>query len=86
MHDWKDNTTYVDHRFSNPDKIAYTPQVKTVMNQLSILEGGAREGYVEQQRRMVQATLDVPNQIPSHDLMANYVAIHSLSGDITHGR
>ena len=65
VHDWKDNTAYMASRSSNPDKIAYSPQVKTVMNQLSTLEGEAREAYIEQQRRMVQDTLNVPDRIPS---------------------
>ena len=52
------------HRSIRPDKIAYVPQVKSVMTQLSILEGDVREAYVERQRRMVQDTLDVINQIP----------------------
>ena len=64
VHGWKDNRTYMTSRPSNP-KTVYSPQVKAVMNRLSTLEGKAREAYVEQQRRMVQDTLDVPNQIPS---------------------
>ena len=52
-------------RSFNPDKIAYGPQVKAVVNQLSMLEGEALEAYVEQQRRMVQDTLDVPILVPN---------------------
>jgi len=65
VHDWQDNATYMVSRSSNPDKIAYGPQVKAVVNQLSTLKGEAREAYVEQQRRMVQDTLNVQNHIPS---------------------
>jgi len=65
VHDCKDNATYMAQRSSNPDKIAYAPQVKTVTAQLSMLEGEAREAYIEQQRRMVQETLNVLNQIRS---------------------
>jgi len=61
VHDWKDNAIYMVQRSLNLDKIAYAPQVKAVMNELSTLEGESREAYVEQQRRMVQDTLNVPN-------------------------
>jgi hypothetical protein len=64
VHDWKDNATYMASRSLNPDKIAYGPQVKAVANQLSTLEGEARGAYVEQQRRMVQDTLDVSIPTP----------------------
>ena len=59
VHDWKDNAAYMIHRSLHPDKIAYAPQVKSLIRQLSTLEGGAREAYIEQQRRMVQDTLNV---------------------------
>lgn len=58
VHDWKDNATYMVHRSIRPDKIAYVPQVKSVMNRLSTLEGDDREAYIERQRRMVRDTLD----------------------------
>jgi len=64
VHDWANNATYMIHRSINPDKIVYAPQVKAVVNQLSTLEGEALEVYVEQQRRMVQDTLDVLDRVP----------------------
>jgi len=65
VHDWKNNITYMAHRSTNPDKIVYAPQVKAVVNQLSTLEGEALEAYVEQQRRMVQDTLNVLDRVSS---------------------
>lgn len=62
VHDWKDNATHMIHRSARPEKIGYIPQVKSVMNQLSVLEGEAREAYMERQRRMVLETLDVQSQ------------------------
>lgn len=64
VHDWANNAMYMTHRSTNPDKIVYAPQVKAVMNQLSTLEGEALEAYIEQQRRMVQDTLNVLDQSP----------------------
>lgn len=65
--DWDDNATHINHRSSRTDKIAYAPQVKSVMDRLSTLEGGAREAYVAQQRSMVLDTLNVPNKTTSSD-------------------
>lgn len=59
VHGWGDNARYMVHRSSHSDKIAYAPQVKCVIHQLSMLEGEAREAYIKQQRHMVQDTLDV---------------------------
>lgn len=72
-------------RSLNPDKIAYGPQVKTVVKQLSTLKGEALEAYVEQQRRMVQDTLNVTNHISFTNQSLTVVA-RSLSEDITLGR
>lgn len=65
VHDWKDNAAHMTHRSLHLEKIAYAPQVRTVIKQLSTLEGEAREAYMEQQRRMVLDTFDVQNQITS---------------------
>ena len=61
VHNWKDEAAYMASRSSNPDKIAYGPQIEAVMYRLSTLEGEALEAYVKQQRRMVQDTFNVPN-------------------------
>jgi len=65
VHDWKGNATYIARRSANIAKIAYVPQVKAIMNQLSTLEGEAREAYVEQQRRRTQDTLNVVDRVLS---------------------
>ena len=87
VHDWSNNAAYMVHRSINPDKIVYGPQVKAVMNQLSTLEGEALEVYVEQQRRMVQDTLNVLDRVPFFvGSVVNSVTIRSSSGDITPGK
>ena len=63
VHDWEDNAKYIVQRSSHAEKIAYAPQVKSVINQLSTLQGEAREAYVRQQRCMVEETFDVLNPI-----------------------
>ena len=60
--DWRDDAAHMINRSLHPEKIVYAPQVKSVMNQLSALEGEAREAYVEQQRCIVLDTLNVPDQ------------------------
>lgn len=56
----------------NPDKIVYAPQIETVMRQLSTLEGEARKAYVEQQKRMVQDSLNVLGQFTSLESWLTY--------------
>lgn len=63
------------YRSLNPDKIVYAPQIETVMRQLSTLEDEAREAYVEQQRRMVQDSLDVLGQFTS--FLASWLTYHN---------
>jgi hypothetical protein len=65
VHDWTDNAAYMAHRSEKPDKIVYAPQFKVVLNKLFTLSGEALETYMEQQRRMVQDTLNVLDRVPS---------------------
>lgn len=67
---WKDVATHMLKRFFHREKIAYIPQIKSVMNRLSVLEGEAREAYMRQQRRIVLDTLNVPNQIIPFNLVS----------------
>ena len=87
VQDRMDNPPHMAPHPPNPGETVYGPQIKVVINQLLTLQGEAREAYVEQQRRTVQDTLNVSDQIPSFMmLVADCVVVRSLSEDITIGR